>query len=385
MKTQESPVPAPDSRLDRQLLKQVEGFVSEAQAVLESADALVSDAGGSLTLAASLLSGISLAALAAIEPLDGHAEMKARELTSMSLRALDLLDSVHHRIALQRTRTDARMRQALDRLRRVSSSAALLDRVCVEVVESCGFQRAMLAKVESGDWLPWLAYFSNDRELERQVVEWMNEQQFPASDLGGTLLALQPVIVRDALKNPGPYAPMLKLAKTPCYVAAPIKPAGRLVGVLYADRYPTGRLVDEIDRDMLWAFAEDFSLIYERTVLLERMRAQRARIAEAFDFAENMMSSLANAEIELARTPAARIPEGDDVGLAVPSPSAAVDELLTAREAEVLTMMVRGASNAMIAEHLMIKHGTVKSHVKHILRKLDAVNRAEAISRYMGR
>ncbi|MEA2146327.1 MAG: hypothetical protein QOG59_1914, partial [Solirubrobacteraceae bacterium] len=28
---------------------------------------------------------------------------------------------------------------------------------------------------------------------------------------------------------------------------------------------------------------------------------------------------------------------------------------------------------------------TVKSHVKHILRKLDAVNRAEAISRYMGR
>jgi len=27
----------------------------------------------------------------------------------------------------------------------------------------------------------------------------------------------------------------------------------------------------------------------------------------------------------------------------------------------------------------------VKSHVKHILRKLDAVNRAEAISKYLGR
>jgi DNA-binding CsgD family transcriptional regulator len=48
-------------------------------------------------------------------------------------------------------------------------------------------------------------------------------------------------------------------------------------------------------------------------------------------------------------------------------------------------MMVRGASNAAIAEKLIIKEGTVKSHVKHILRKLDAVNRAEAISRYMGR
>jgi DNA-binding NarL/FixJ family response regulator len=46
--------------------------------------------------------------------------------------------------------------------------------------------------------------------------------------------------------------------------------------------------------------------------------------------------------------------------------------------------MVRGASNAAIAEQLVIKEGTVKSHVKHILRKLGAVNRAETISRYMG-
>ena len=45
----------------------------------------------------------------------------------------------------------------------------------------------------------------------------------------------------------------------------------------------------------------------------------------------------------------------------------------------------RGASNVVIAERLAIKGGTVKSHVKHILRKLDAVNRAEAIARYMGR
>jgi LuxR family transcriptional regulator, regulator of acetate metabolism len=41
-------------------------------------------------------------------------------------------------------------------------------------------------------------------------------------------------------------------------------------------------------------------------------------------------------------------------------------------------------SNASIADEMLIKHGTVKSHVKHILRKLDAVNRAEAISRHMG-
>ncbi|HEX4718572.1 MAG TPA: LuxR C-terminal-related transcriptional regulator, partial [Thermoleophilaceae bacterium] len=144
--------------------------------------------------------------------------------------------------------------------------------------------------------------------------------------------------------------------------------------------------VDEIDRDILSAFADDFGLIYARVALVERMRAQRDQINEAFDFAENMMSSLANAEIELSRKPEGRLPsDGDEPELEATAPPEALQELLTAREAEVLAMMVRGLSNAAIAERLIIKKGTVKSHVKHILRKLDAVNRAEAISKYMGR
>ncbi len=144
--------------------------------------------------------------------------------------------------------------------------------------------------------------------------------------------------------------------------------------------------MDELDRDILSAFADDFGLIYARVVLVERMRAQRDQIEEAFEFAENMMSSLANAEIELARTPEGGCrPRATEPSSAAAGPPQAVEELLTAREAEVLAMMVRGASNAAIAEQLIIKEGTVKSHVKHILRKLDAVNRAEAISKYMGR
>jgi hypothetical protein len=47
-------------------------------------------------------------------------------------------------------------------------------------------------------------------------------------------------------------------------------------------------------------------------VLIERMRAQHAQINKAFDFAESMMSSLANAEIELSRTPEGRTPNGDE-------------------------------------------------------------------------
>lgn len=56
---------------------------------------------------------------------------------------------------------------------------------------------------------------------------------------------------------------------------------------------------------------------------------------------------------------------------------------LTAREREVFALVVQGASNAAIAEELVISIFTVKTHVKKILRKLGAMNRSEAIYRYL--
>jgi DNA-binding CsgD family transcriptional regulator len=383
--TQVTETAPPESRLDRQLIAQVEELSHEATALLGLEMELPGSASGSMTMAASLLAEISAMALARVEQLDKRDRRNARRLASVSLRALSLADAVHSRIAAQRARRFSQMRLGLDRLRRVANSAALLDRVCREVVESCGFNRAMLARVEGSEWLPWMAYFPSDRELEHRFVEWMNQQRFPSDALGRQLNLRHPVVVGDAAADPRAFAPMIEFSKTPGYVAAPITPAGRLVGVLYADRYGSERAVDELDRDMLWAFAEDFGWIYERVVLIERMRAQQVRISQAFEFAENMMSSLANAEIELSRTPEGRMPTGEGPEFEATAAPAAIEELLTTREAEVLAMMVRGASNAVIAEQLIIKEGTVKSHVKHILRKLDAVNRAEAISRYMGR
>ena len=53
--------------------------------------------------------------------------------------------------------------------------------------------------------------------------------------------------------------------------------------------------------------------------------------------------------------------------------------LLTGREREVLQQLARGLSNTEIAELLCLSPGTIKTHVGHILAKLDLRDRVQAV------
>jgi LuxR family maltose regulon positive regulatory protein len=76
-----------------------------------------------------------------------------------------------------------------------------------------------------------------------------------------------------------------------------------------------------------------------------------------------------------------------DAGRATPDSARAatavpgIVEPLTGREQEVLGMLAEGRSNQAIASQLVVTLDTVKKHVSHVLGKLGAANRTEAVAR----
>lgn len=55
--------------------------------------------------------------------------------------------------------------------------------------------------------------------------------------------------------------------------------------------------------------------------------------------------------------------------------------LLSEREVDVLKCLARGQTTSQIAATLFISENTVKTHIRHILEKMEVNNRAEAVAR----
>ena len=249
------------------------------------------------------------------------------------------------------------------------------------------FGRAVLSRVVSEAWRPWTAHFTDTAADGSWFADWV-DRSIP---LDALVLETQvftehrPAAVLDT-SDPRVYRPIIVDAgRSMSYVVAPVILAGEVVGFFHADHAPGQRRAGAVDRNVLWTFAQGFGLAYERLVLAERVQAQRERLHAALGSAEALMAAPGPA-LDLAWMPGEDGLRGaeEHIGERAAASDRPLDEELTDREGEVLRLLAVGATNAQIADQLVVSESTVKTHVRHILRKLQAVNRAQAISRYLG-
>lgn len=277
----------------------------------------------------------------------------------------------------------ARVRRALSHLHGLDSTAAVIETAMKQICAPGMFDRAMLFRLDRSQLVAEGTYFGEASDWAAAVLDFARRSP---PDLRAMILESEMArrrsawLVQDPQGNPRAFRPLVLATDTNAYIAAPIAPEGRVIGFLHADCYFSGRPLDAIDRELLWAFAEGLGYATASTALRERLREQGHELGRLLRHTGEVVDGLASAEAALAPSDAS-----DRRAMNGPAPVARPEDApapLTERQAEVLRLLAEGATNAEMAERLVISEHTIKSHVKHILRQLGAANRTEAVAWY---
>ena len=132
----------------------------------------------------------------------------------------------------------------------------------------------------------------------------------------------------------------------------------------------------EICHELREAFAEELAIIFlsaDRTEPYDRVAGLLLGaddyIVKPFD-SDELLARVRSALRRFHPQPRTSIPEA----------AGTADELLTAREQEVLKLLARGLNQGEISAALVITPKTVGNHIQHVLEKLGVHSRAQAVS-----
>jgi DNA-binding CsgD family transcriptional regulator len=266
----------------------------------------------------------------------------------------------------------------LRRLRSVDSVAQLVDLVPL-AVHRLGFNRVMLSRLRGPCWVARSAFVAGDATLADAMVRVGQaapgrvDRDWPESAVVRRHTA---ILVPDAQRDPRVHPELKALTSTRDYVSAPLVAGGKVIGLLHADRSATAPPLTELDRDLLGLFAEGLGFVFERTVCHEQLAALKRRLEEQARSVSELIDGFLDADALSWAMPATAAAPARPFQLSGPLAE------LTRRELEVLSHLADGRPTAQIASMLFVSAGTVKTHVKHLLHKLGAANRAEAVARY---
>jgi DNA-binding CsgD family transcriptional regulator len=285
--------------------------------------------------------------------------------------------------SLGRLRALERVRTAVGRLADAGPVSEIVERAPAEAAAALDLDRVLLSRLEEGWLVAEALHWAGDERAAEQTLAQLRAAPaqigYPLIE-GELLRRRRAAIVGAGEGEPGTHQAYWQIMRWHEYLAAPVIMDGRVVGFLHGDRAEGGPPLRAVDRDALARFAEGFSDVYERAVLRRRLRIERQELRRIASWADARTAELSDGAIDLAHDrQAAEGAEGDRP----PAARSALRDLLTPREIDVLEHLVKGETNAEIARTLVVSEGTVKFHVKNILRKMNASNRAEATSRYM--
>ena len=345
-------------------------------------------AGGAATVAAVLDDPATTAALAPLERIaEAHRELcalfagadagEAAELRVLADRLVR--EGYEARLAAQE-----RVRSALGRLAELGPVTEIIDRAPLEACAAVDLDRVVLSRVADGALLAEALHWREDPALAATTLAQLREApvrlEYPLIE-SEIVRRRRPLLVEHPGADPRGRPANAAIIGWRDFVAAPILLEGRVTGFLHGDRLSTARSVTALDRETLWSFAQGFAQVFERAVLRRRLRTQRDEMRQVASWADTRTGELSDRAVDLAVDRAQGA--GEPRAQAAVGSEAELRDLLTRRELDVLRLMVRGDTNAAIARALVVSEGTVKFHVKNILRKLRVANRAEATSRYL--
>ena len=246
------------------------------------------------------------------------------------------------------------------------------------------FARTMISTVRGSVWLPQHAHIEDEGAdpHSRSLLEYINGRHIQLADA-----PLETELVR---KRCGVFAPspmddkrvfkeIMEASGCFGYIGAPITVQGRAIGILHADRPEPHGIVTMDHLEQLEAFAECLSVAFESAALEEKAAQQRVEMDNLCGNVDELLgrsarSVLWSLPLESAGPRRAGYYDRDQ-------PTAPE---LTSREREIMSHVATGATNGQIARCLVISEGTVKSHLKHIAKKLKTSSRAAAVATYAG-
>jgi len=329
-------------------------------------------AGGAAATSLALVHTIEESILSALNEADTGLTQRRSELVDLLVRAGRFEGTLFGYVESQRVQQRAALSRGVARLRACEDSFQLGQHAAEVALDALGARRVAVSRVRDDVWSSWRMTSVEDLG---SLTAWGERgpivlEQLPVEQ--AVVTTRQTGLTIAPARSKASSAQALRTC-----VVGPIVVENEVIGLLHVEvgNYEPGADL----RQMVLSFGQTLGRVHEQLTTREQFGGQRS-VAEDLQRAAQRATRL-DADVELSIDPlgiardsrgAAQVPDADRVRAK-----------LTARQRETLDLVLRGYTNAEIAERLIISVATVKSHVRAILHGVGAVNRAEAIARYV--